>query len=88
MAGAPAATELETRLAADPADHEALLQLALRKVVDRHYEAAMDLLLELMRKDRGFGDDAGRRSLLKVFELLGDDPLVGQYRRRMASLLH
>ena len=88
VAGAPAATELETRLAADPADPEALLQLALRKVVDQDYEAAMDLLLELMRKDRSFGDDAGRRSLLKVFELLGDDPLVGQYRRRMASLLH
>ena len=30
----------------------------------------------------------GRRSLLKLFELLGDDPLVGQYRRRMANLLH
>jgi thioredoxin-like negative regulator of GroEL len=25
---------------------------------------------------------------LKVFDLLGDDPRVGQYRRRMASLLY
>jgi putative thioredoxin len=48
----------------------------------------MDLLLELMRKDRGFGDDAGRRTLLKVFEMLGDDPRVGQYRGRMANLLY
>ena len=48
----------------------------------------MDLLLELMQQARSFGDDAGRQGLLKVFELLGDDPSVHQYRRRMASLLH
>ena len=88
VAGAPDVNELEARLDADPNDLEALFQLALRRVVGRDYEAAMDLLLELMRKDRGFRDDAGRRGLLKVFELLGDDALVGQYRRRMASLLH
>ena len=88
VAAAPAVTELEARLAADPDDHQARLHLALRKVVDQDDEAGMDLLLELMRLDRGFGDDAGRRELLKVFELLGDDPRVGQYRRRMASLLH
>jgi len=41
-----------------------------------------------MKNDRSFGDDAGRRGLLQVFEVLGDDPRVNQYRRRMASLLH
>ena len=49
---------------------------------------AMELLLALMKKDRSFGDDAARRALLRIFELLGDDPRVAQYRRRMASLLH
>jgi len=87
LADAPDATELEAKLAADPGDHEALHQLALRKVVDEDYETAMDLLLKLMQKDRSYGDDAGRLGLLKVFELLGDDPRVSQYRRRMASLL-
>ena len=77
--------ELEARLQADPDDLEALFQLALRRVVDRDYETAMDLLLELMRKDRGYGDDAGRRGLLQVFELLGDDPRVGAYRRRAGT---
>ena len=39
-----------------------------------------------MRRDRKFGDDAGRRSLLQAFDVLGEqDPLVAQYRRRMAS---
>jgi putative thioredoxin len=88
VATAPAAADLEARLAADPKDFEALHQLALRKVVDQDYDGAMTLLLQLMQKDRGFGDDAGREGLLRVFELLGDDPRVRQYRGRMASLLH
>ncbi len=88
LAGAPDAAELETRLAADPDDNESRFQLALRKVVEQDYDAAMELLLELMKRDRGFGDDAGRNTLLRVFELLGDDPRVGTFRRRMASLLH
>ena len=42
-----------------------------------------------MRRDRSFGEDAGRRSLLQAFDVLGEqDELVAQYRRRMASLLH
>jgi putative thioredoxin len=88
VAEAPAANELEARLAANPDDHEARYLLAQHKVVEQDFETAMDLLLELMRKDRGFGDDAGRRTLLKVFEMLGDDPRVGQYRGRMANLLY
>ncbi len=73
----PAAGELET-----------LHQSAIGKVVDGDFDTAMDLLLQLMSKDRSFGDDIGRRDLLKVFELLGDDPRVSRYRSRMASLLY
>ena len=88
VAEAPSADELEAKLAADPDDTQALFQLALRRVVEQDYEAAMELLLQLMQKDRSYGDDAGRRGLLKVFELLGDDPRVSRYRSRMASLLY
>jgi putative thioredoxin len=88
LTDAPPATELGDRLATDPGDVKALHLLALRKVVDKEYETAMELLLQLMKKDRKFEDDAGRRMLLKVFELLGDDPRVNQYRRRMTSLLY
>jgi putative thioredoxin len=88
VAGTPDANELESRLRANPDDNEARLQLAMHRVVNQDYENAMNLLLELMQKDRSYGDDAGRSSLVRVFELLGDDPLVGQYRRRMASLLY
>jgi len=88
LAGAPPAPELEASLAADPEDHEALFRLASRKVVEKDYEAGMELLLQLMQKDRSFGNDAGREGLLKVFELLGDDPRVSRYRSRMANLLY
>jgi putative thioredoxin len=85
---APSAEALEQRLASDAGDSEARYQLAARKVVDREFEAALELLLELMRRDREFGEDAARRALVKLFDLLGDDPLVARYRGRMASLLY
>ena len=45
--------------------------------------------LEVMRRDRKFGDDLGRRTLMQAFDVLGEQhPLVIQYRRRVASLLH
>jgi putative thioredoxin len=88
LAGAPDTAELEESLTADPGDHEARYRLALRNAMEQDYETAMALLLELMQQDRRFGDDAGRRALVKIFELLGDDPRVSRYRRRMASLLH
>jgi putative thioredoxin len=84
----PGVSELLDRLRADEDDHEARLQLALHKVSQGEVEAAMELLLELMRRDREFGDDAGRTTLLKVFELLEGDPRIGEYRRKMANLLH
>ena len=74
--------------AADADGSEALYRQALQKVIDEDYDVALGMLLQLMQEDRGFGDDAGRRTLLKVFEFLGDDPRVGEYRRRMANLLY
>jgi putative thioredoxin len=88
VANGPTMQELEAQVAADPEDLDARMQLALCKVVGQDYEDAVELLLELMKRDRSFGDDAARRALLRIFELLGDDPRVAQYRRRMASLLH
>jgi putative thioredoxin len=71
-----------------PESPEALHRQALSKVLEADYDTAVGLLLQLMQKDRGYGDDAGRRTLLKVFDLLEGDPRVGDYRRRMTSLLY
>jgi putative thioredoxin len=53
------------------------------------YEMAMQHLLELMRRDRNFRDDIGRKGLLSVFTLLNNQgTLVNQYRSKMSSLLY
>ena len=46
-------------------------------------------LLEVIRRDRGYGDDAGRKMLLQVFNLLGNEgELVAKYRRLLASAMY
>jgi putative thioredoxin len=41
-----------------------------------------------MQRDRKFGDDAARLALLRLFDLLGDDPAIARYRARMFAQLH
>ncbi len=88
LAGAPAPRELERRLAADPKDSEARYQLAAHRVVAGDYEGALELLLELVRRDRTYGEDAGRRGMVAVFDLLGGGDLVSRYRARMMTTLY
>jgi putative thioredoxin len=85
----PDVMAMKATLAADPTDAGARNALAAHHALAGDYGTALAEWLELMRRDRKFGDDAGRRALLQAFEVLGEqDPLVNQYRRRMASLLH
>jgi putative thioredoxin len=85
----PDEESLLQRLQANEKDLEARLQLANRYISEQRFEEAMDQLLEIIRIDRGFQDDIGRKTMLSVFTLLGDqDDLVRQYRRRMARLLN
>lgn len=87
--GAPAAAELQQRLTDKPGDSEARYQLAIQQLADGDYDTALENLLELLRRDRGYGDDAARKTLLMAFEQLGpDDERVSLYRRRMFTLLH
>jgi putative thioredoxin len=85
---APDIELLNDMLAQDPLDHQARYQLSARQVLNGEYQAAMDNLLEIMRKDRNFQDDGARKTLLTIFKLLGNDnPLAAQYRRKVAMLL-
>ncbi len=85
----PDVTGLRAALERNPADGAARHALAAHHAVMGDFGTALAEWLELMRRDRSHGDEAARRSLLQSFEVLGnEDPLVAQYRRRMASLLH
>lgn len=82
-------SELEQAVLNGPNNMEARYRLGARKVVSENYEAALEQLFEIMRRDRRFGDDAGRKGILSVFEILGGrGELVSRYRNKMVNLLH
>lgn len=86
---APTRPSLEERIAAQGDDCEARELLAARLALEGDAEGALEQYLEILRRDRHYGDDAGRKGLLAVFELLGNQgPLVNHYRSQMFNLLH
>jgi putative thioredoxin len=88
-AASPPADELRRVIENEPLDCESRYQLSALLIGQGEYDTALEQLLEILRTDRSFRDDAARKGLLSVFELLGSDhPLVGRYRARMSSLLY
>jgi len=89
--GRKARSELDTykaRLAADPKDHQARYDLATALNAMDEREQAAEALLEIMRRDRKWNDEAARLQLLKFFEAWGsDDPATGTARRRLSAIL-
>jgi len=82
-------TSLLSRLAADPADLEARLALANLQAVKQDYRAALEQLLEMVRRDRAFQDDTGRKTMLQIFSLLGpDSDLVREYRGKLSAAIN
>jgi putative thioredoxin len=87
--GSPPIAELTQRTAAEPSNCQVRYQLGARLIASGNYAAALEHLLEIVRRDRQFEGDAGRKGLLDVFKLLGpDDPLVPKYRGLLATALH
>ena len=84
---APPAPVLEAAIAANPADLRARHLLGVRLIVAGDAAAAMEQFLEMLRRDRGFEDDLPRKALIDAFRVVEDEDLVGQYRRKMASVL-
>lgn len=80
--------DLRTRIADHPQDMESRLALANLLIGSGRYAEGMDELLEMVRLDRAWNEEAARNTLLSVFNMLGGDPLVAQYRRRLASTLN
>lgn len=80
--------EFEARLQADPDDHAARHDLATAlNGMGRKAEAG-EALLEIVRRDRAWNEDGGRRQLLKFFEAWGfDDPATLSARRKLSALL-
>jgi putative thioredoxin len=90
LAGAARAetAEFEQRLAADPDDHEARLELAKALAGANRMEEAVDQLLAIIERDREWNDQAARKQLLTIFEAAGPASEVAkQGRRRLSAIL-
>ena len=80
--------ELEARLASNPADHQARYDLAVALAARGEKEAALDHLLEIVRRDRTWNDQAARKQLVQLFDAWGPkDPATSDGRRRLSSIL-
>lgn len=85
----PGVDALRARIGRDTADLQSRLDLASLHLARREFEPALEQLLAIVERDRSFGDDIGRRTMLSAFELAGEQPqLVSAYRRRLAALLN
>lgn len=79
---------LRKRVAENPKDYQARLDLAVGLGATGDRQEALDLLLDLMRADRKWNDEAARKQLLQFFDAWGPkEPLVAEGRRRLSSIL-
>jgi putative thioredoxin len=80
--------ELRQRLEQNPNDHQARLDLAMALYGGGQRDQAIEELLDVIRRDRRWNEEAARKQLVKLFEALGPtDPLTISARRRLSSLL-
>jgi putative thioredoxin len=80
--------ELEQKVAANPADHQARIDLAIALNAKNQRLEAANHLLEIVKRDRKWNDDAARKQLVQFFEAWGaaDDATVDS-RKRLSTLL-
>ena len=85
----PDVASLKTRLAQNAEDDEACYQLAIQQLARQHYEPALDALLKLFIRNRSYADGLPHKTLLQVFDLLGNEhPLVTAYRRKLYQAIY
>jgi len=57
--------------------------------VEDRTEEGLGLLLEIMKVDREWEDELARKTMIKIFNILGKgNEIAGAYRRKMFGLLH
>jgi len=79
---------LRARVAANVTDLDARLQLGRVLAARGKYDDALAELLEVVRRDPHFADDAARKAMLDLFQVLGPgDELTDRYRRELSRVL-
>jgi putative thioredoxin len=79
---------LKANLDADPNDHQARYDLALALDAKGDRDGAIEQLLELIKRDRKWNEEAARKHLVTLFEAMGPtDPRTIAARRKLSSIL-
>jgi putative thioredoxin len=82
----PSNPALQARIEANPKDLEARLALAEHYVEHKAWEQAFEQLLTIVKTDRAFQDDIGRKKMIEVFNLAATQPqLVSDWRRKLSA---
>ena len=82
-------TELEQKVAGDPADHQARYDLALALNGEARFDEAADHLLHIIRAEKNWNDDAARKQLLEFFQAWGlTSEHTNSARRKLSSALY
>jgi putative thioredoxin len=80
--------ELEQKLAENPADHQTRFDLAVALAARGKKAEALDHLLDLVRRDRNWNQQAARKQLVQLFDAWGPkDECTLDGRRRLSSIL-
>lgn len=79
---------LQAKIDINPNDHQARFELALAYFAQGENQQAIDALVDIMRKNKSWNEEAAKEQLVKIFEALGDThPDTIEGRQKMASVL-
>jgi putative thioredoxin len=89
VAKTPEIRSLEETLRQAPDDLEVTYQLALQYSQNQQHREALDLLIEIVRKNKQFREGGAKKTLLDIIAMLGNtDPLAKEYQRKLFSLMY
>jgi putative thioredoxin len=80
--------DLEQKVAQNPLDHQARFDLAVALNAHGKRKEALDHLIEIVRRDRKWNEDAARKQLVQLFDAWGaTDEMTLEGRKRLSSIL-
>ncbi|MFA0813169.1 tetratricopeptide repeat protein [Microbulbifer epialgicus] len=87
-ADTPEIQALQKSLEQNPLDYDSAYKLAVQYSQANRHQEALELLLDILRKDMNFADGAAKQTFLDIVKSLGTgDPIATQYQRKLMTLL-
>lgn len=87
--GSSDSASLAARISSGAVDSDTRFHWAVQQMMAGDYASGLETLLQVVRSDRAYGEDAARKLMLDVFSLLpAGDPLIREYRSQLARALN